>query len=91
MHDIVGPKLDVQCQTGSKIAIKKISEWTGSVYVHETTQVSECFSQKKAIDRAGTKQAINKAEVGYVQLVFPTVPHLEYHTLFPGCLQETNL
>lgn len=39
------PELDVQCQTGSKIIIKEISEWTGSVYVHKTTQVSECCSQ----------------------------------------------
>lgn len=46
------------------------------------TQVSECCSQKDATDRAGTKQPINKTEVGYIQLVFPTVPHLEYHTSY---------
>lgn len=49
------------------------------------TQVSECCSQKDATDRAGTKQAINKTEVGYIQLVFPTVPHLEYHTSYSLC------
>lgn len=74
--------LGVQCQTGLKITINQISEWTGSVHVHEMTQVSECCSQKDATDRAGTKQTINKTEVGYVQLVFPTVPHLEYHTSY---------
>lgn len=66
MHDIVVPELDVQCQTESKIKINHISEWTSSVYVHETTQVSERCSQKEAIDRAGAKQAINKTEVGCV-------------------------
>lgn len=76
------PELDVWCQTGSKIIIKQISEWTGLVYVHKTTQVSECCSQKDAIDRAGTKKAVNKTEVEGVQLVFPVFPHLEYHTCY---------
>lgn len=78
MHDI--DELDLQSQTGSKIRINQISEWTGSVYVHETTQVSECCSQKETADRAGAKQAINKTRVGCVELVFPTVPYLDYHT-----------
>lgn len=66
--------------------MKEISEWTGSDYVCETTQVYECCSQKDAVDRAGTKQAIYKSEVGCLQLVFPTVPHLEYQPLIPWML-----